>query len=686
MTSTTDCQTCKDIWMLFATPVAANVAVRQLSLGQLERVLASPCPQHTALLEYLFEIIPDLKTKELSHFSVVFERKSQTPFVSFRLCGLDNPTHDDHHLLLLLERRPEVHGHPGLARSVDPQWIDVDRIRSWFNDCIVTHGEVCANPFKIEPAIPELLIDVKRRCIVSASHQTRFVALSYRFGNSVPFCLNERELRELRGDSAIDRPDVLNKLPLTVKHAISLTAAMDERYLWADALCIVHGRPVGTAEQLGQMSAIYATALMTIVADDGDGLTGLRGLPGISIEPRQVTTHETFAFHGERLVLWDRAAHHVTSKGAYHQRCWTFQEFTMSARKLIFKHGRVHWICQRCQWHEDVEFEKEPGFDSHLKTLLLSSVPDMRDLGLSLSRYNQRNLTLDQDALPAISGFLTVASRTFVGGFLYGLPEMKFDSALGWKPAFSRKGLIRRREEPKELPLAPGDLGTSYLPSWSWIAWKGPFVFPTDEGTPIRSGNAPSAQNKVVPVAQWYTGDDPQGQYRRRIDSAWHGKRGTMSMPTSVTASISAPLMMPRQTQYLFAKTKKTFVWASHSASSETKSTARDPILKLWSSAAHGSEEIGELHLQTDEQLRSWRMSRSARGTRTNEAGRFVEVVAINRVVVAPGTGFDSSQETRITVLWVKWKEGIAYRQACGFVREDAWVLLDLVDVDLVLG
>jgi hypothetical protein len=653
----TECQICKDIWNLFADE---NEVTRQLSLGQLDLALASPCQQHSLLLGSLLEIIPGSETKgSLSHASVLFERKCRTPFVSFKLRNLDDPNHDGHHLPLLLEKRQEVHDHPGLARNVDPQWIDVDTIRDWIQTCVTTHGDSCTNPLKISPAIPELLIDVQQRCIVSASSQARFIALSYRFGDSASFCLTEKQLRDLRQDSAIDRPDVLDKLPLTVKHAMFLTAALGERYLWADALCIVHGRSVGTAEQLGQMSAIYATALLTIVADDGDGLTGLRGLRGISTEPRYIA-QEHINFCGERLVLYDRAAHHITSKGAYHQRCWTFQEFTMSPRKLIFKHGGVHWVCQRYQWHEDVDFEKEPEFDSHLKAML-SGVPDLQALGLSLSRYNQRNLTFDQDALPAISGFLTVLSRTFAGGLLFGLPEVTFDSALGWKPAFNRKGLVKRASAGTD---SFGDLGVPDLPSWSWTAWKGPFAFPSE---------------KVHPITEWYTSDGPRGHERRRIDSTWHRERYTITSPAPITAS--TPFAMPQQTPYLFANTQKASLWACRSSSTATKSTARDPVLKLRSSSARGAE-IGELHLQTDEQLRSWPTTRS-RG-RTDDQGKCVELVAINRLVV-PGAG-SGLQETRITVLWVQWEDGIAYRQACGFVLEDAWRLLSLVNVELTLG
>lgn len=63
-----------------------------------------------------------------------------------------------------------------------------------------------------------------------------------------------------------------------IKHAIWLTAILGERYLWADSVCITHDIRDVTYEQLNQMGAIYANAIMTIVATDCDSQDGLPGL------------------------------------------------------------------------------------------------------------------------------------------------------------------------------------------------------------------------------------------------------------------------------------------------------------------------------------------------------------------------------------------------------------------------
>jgi hypothetical protein len=43
-------------------------------------------------------------------------------------------------------------------------------------------------------------------------------------------------------------------------------------------------------------------------------------------------------------------------------------------------------------------------------------------------------------------------------------------------------------------------------------------------------------------------------------------------------------------------------------------------------------------------------------------------------------------QQDLITVLWVEWENGIAYRQACGRIKEEAWNVLEPEEFDLVLG
>jgi hypothetical protein len=55
------------------------------------------------------------------------------------------------------------------------------------------------------------------------------------------------------------------------------------------------------------------------------------------------------------------------------------------------------------------------------------------------SDYNMRQLTYPDDELAAFSGVLSTLSRTFTGGFVWGLPQMFFDVALLWQPFYTLK-------------------------------------------------------------------------------------------------------------------------------------------------------------------------------------------------------------------------------------------------------
>lgn len=330
---------------------------------------------------------------------------------------------------LLLVNKAGAADHPGTGQILSPEWINLGLLKHWIAQCCRLHP-TCTTAMNTASITPALLVDVKRRCIVSGIRGCHYVALSYRFGEAPHFKLGGTLLNQLRDDFALDSCDILESLPLIVQHAMALVNTLGERYLWTDSLCITHEDPDALAGQLEQMAAIYSSALFTIVATDGDGTRGLLGLPGIS-EPRKLS-QQVVEFGTEKLVLHRFGGSVLSKKTDYHKRGWTYQEFLMSTRKLIFMESEAHWMCQCCHWHEvlvrDMEVDKHVSPHSQL---LVAGFPDLKSLSSFLCQYNTRSLTYDEDALPAIAGWLSVLSRTFTGGFLYGLPEMMFDTALG---------------------------------------------------------------------------------------------------------------------------------------------------------------------------------------------------------------------------------------------------------------
>lgn len=638
-----------------------------------------------------------------------------------------NEPYQLHHLLLV--KRPDVQGHPGNACIPDPDWIDLDRIRTWINRCSSKHGEVCENTMQIIRRPPSLLVDVRRMCIVDGKPEHRYFALSYRIGRPGAFVLGSDNLKELREENALGRPEILGQLQLTVRHALSLTSVLGADYLWVDVLCILHDGPATTAEQLNSMASIYSNAWTTIIVADGDGSDGIRGLRNISA-PRNAQ-QPIFKYRDERLMLKSENRFQLNTGTPYYRRAWTHQEYHMSCRRLIFHSGQAHWSCANYRHHEYLvdgygQNWRADALRKHTAQLVLphlpvSGIPDLQFLVHSeLTRYNKKELTYPQDAQAAVAGLLAVYSRTFKGGFLYGLPEMLFDAALGWD---SKRLMVRRRgnTDPSHVSLGP-----SALPSWSWMGWAGGFTLSSQEPCDISYMHRPTrSMREASPITDWYTSDSLEGQPRRKVNSTWlsdrddfkdlgqalpegwtriaandidliEGKKrpqmvnqfaGYVYEHTGLTKyyrypkywrhpfpvptiDASTPLVTLEQTRFLFCKTSVASVCLSprYEIGSSIDPLAFADIFDI-SQDVHGPV-IGRL---------------CTTGPCFEYENRSFDVVAISKLVDHTFTPTVQDHKM-IKVLWVKWEDGIAYRHGSGEIDEDAWNALTREEINLVLG
>jgi hypothetical protein len=63
--------------------------------------------------------------------------------------------------------------------------------------------------------------------------------------------------------------NVRYRLPRTIQDAIDLVKALEYRFLWVDALCIVQNGQMDMQSRVDQMNLIYERAVMTIAAAVG---------------------------------------------------------------------------------------------------------------------------------------------------------------------------------------------------------------------------------------------------------------------------------------------------------------------------------------------------------------------------------------------------------------------------------
>lgn len=708
-----DCGICQRVIEMLLRPRSEQ----SLVLGSFDDVLSRPACDHTRLFAELREICAKSDATKLSSVDVALISgrwlEDQVSLVA-SLADPDSPSFVLH-LDDTWSSNKVAHDLP-----LDKDWFSEDLLSQWKTKCFRRHGDMCANPLKLPRVSPDWLIDIEQACIVPGLGVDLYIALSYRWGRIPGFKLDSERLAVLRKPGAFDEPNFKAALAPTLRDAIYLTRRLGERYLWIDAFCIVHGDQSSTVDQLNSMSSIYASAALTLVAADGDAADGIRGLEGQS-ESRQLRTASKLlpmAFGSGYTVKCFKPDPRVS---AYHQRGWTYQECMMSSRKMIFAEGTVHWQCHRDHFHERSTSKSE--FNQYITPMpksLLSGFPDLDALSLVIGRYNSRKLSYDEDALPGIMGILSLLSRTFEGGFLYGLPETLFDRALGWMCDGARRRVESDRPQHERLSSAG-------LPSWSWVGWQGDTFWPPyHDGEAARITNNRGEIEETIPITAWYTSSSPLTSDRRHIRATWFEKRddwrhSSPSLPQDWTRNYayesiglenpmttdlsyshkydhtsnwyypftvpeireSTPQFVPDQTAYLFCQTKRAHLQVREGDQAAGSLSLHDG----------SNKEIGFISSIARDDLKRILAELASNG----DSKTFIEVVAIYRSKVYIDFGlltrtypstFDDAPcvSERYTVLWIKWEDGVAYRHGIGYIGRDIWEALPLEDVDLVLG
>lgn len=138
--------------------------------------------------------------------------------------------------------------------------------RAWMEDCCRNHPKTC--PGNTRVTLPTRLIDVGdpaikpdvRLHISQANEVGEYVALSYCWGGQQTVVTTQDNL-----DSMAQRI-TLSSLPRTLEDAVRVSRNIGQRYLWADALCIVQDSEHDKGREIQSMGSIYKNASLTISA------------------------------------------------------------------------------------------------------------------------------------------------------------------------------------------------------------------------------------------------------------------------------------------------------------------------------------------------------------------------------------------------------------------------------------
>lgn len=407
---------------------------------------------------------------------------------------------------------------PLSGRLVQPRY-DRDTVRNWLQDCNTSRPKE-RNKIDTLKHI-ERFIDTEEECVVDteelmncnspdATFDIDFVALSYVWGQlGQQITLTRATSRDLHTKGSISSADE-SSISKTIKDAMIVCKDIGIRYLWVDALCIVQDDP-GKLQQIKNMHHVYAGAALTIIAASGDNAN--TGLPGA----RHESSGQRHTFLKSRDLIIIKESLDLDDKlttAYWATRAWTFQEFLLSLRTLIFTSGVVYFSCPHGVRSEDVASPPHESEFTYYGALRRSGFEFRRGGQLNWTTYAEvassftaRNLTNETDRMPAFLALSTVMGDELFGGvpLVSGLPFAALDAALLWRRCLgcdtcknAGHALERRGGFQHDYPRDPIELP----PSWSWAGWKGHIQYSQfilfDEN-PSRS---------IVPRVRWLDADD----------------------------------------------------------------------------------------------------------------------------------------------------------------------------------
>ncbi|ERF71164.1 hypothetical protein EPUS_05993 [Endocarpon pusillum Z07020] len=405
-------------------------------------------------------------------------------------------------LRLLVDDAPvlglQEHGHGRLISSV----CDISLMATWYRKCKTNHSENCED-FRIvnehafeNPETDEVpqrrlppdtrLIDVQKMQLVPGEDACEFVALSYVWGDfkNDKFETKTRNLKKRQKENGLGKV----RCPRTVADAIRLVRELNIRFLWVDALCIVQDG-VDKGNQIQTMDRIYGLASLVLVA--AGGIDANAGLIGFRDSPRTGNDQHVQVVQGLRIVVSSPPLDHILEKSIWNTRGWTFQEWHLARRALLFTDQQVYYVCSSTSFSEDIALETvsahsyiglilEQCTASTLRHYLPSRYSPLTvnsgwaDYQKIVESYSPRELKNRSDILLAISGLLNNLHRASRNRFICGMSIGLFHEALFWVPTADRDGLRRFSDVNPVL----------FYPTWSWAAWNGPVkyhIFPASD-------------------------------------------------------------------------------------------------------------------------------------------------------------------------------------------------------------
>jgi hypothetical protein len=323
---------------------------------------------------------------------------------------------------------------------------------------------------------------------------------------------------------------------------------------------------------------------------------------------------------------------------------------------------------------------KQYSFGAKLK-------PDHVGLPELIKKYSIRNLTFEKDAMNAFTAIMSYLEPSVPGGFFFGLPEGAFHNAIRWKP-YMFKEHDRRNE----------------FPSWSWLGWKGESFVPHD----ARPFDAPEwywknpfiKHRSQLPLVEWHKQEIHTGNRVpiKNMHDKWQSAEVNLRSNFQVDALPAVPAAEPKPIRrwlpFLYGRVqlgklkigKLLSFYGSEFPLLDTNDkwcgtaepTGRDKadqsmyvegdFCELLAFSQGDYTEMGIKHIVKWSHNSGWHAVQNNLKSRLRESRG------------------EDVWHSIIHALWIRWEDGIAYRQGLCHILAETWDLVDKQEVDIVLG
>lgn len=365
----------------------------------------------------------------------------------------------------------------GLINDHTGSYSNMKLAHLWIQDCLQNHDLCKAGSSGGDSSfLPTRLIDIrdpKRPFleVTSPGLRAKYIALSYAWGEGRRIVSTKENYQDHK------RCIPPESLPKTFADAFHATRLLGYRYIWVDAFCIKQDDVADLHSELPRMGDIYRYAAFTIFAEGAPnaaaGLFQTRDPHLYRPCTVDVTMPTQKGIASNKLTLATVHTGHNYLKA----RGWVLQEEILTSRRLSFG-KQMTWRCTANEASETRPYPRprtnplKEGLatsEDKLRLWLLAPTQMLNTPRKSWSRWNQydawyavieeyssKQLTVDSDKLPALSGLAGLFHAAHHSTYAAGLWKEDLQLGLAWYVASN---------DPRPVKTDRGQ-----EPSWSWAS------------------------------------------------------------------------------------------------------------------------------------------------------------------------------------------------------------------------